>query len=138
MCNCRVSTMDCGDHAAVWMSRFLCKKCRLIQHHSRDGRTCKLGGLYLYSQCLHVESFLSSGYYIVKSSLLQINRHPWDLVWQCLLIRSVAVNLITLRGLGCGTPKREGLRQPYLSQSTLSAFKTSNKHKVTASKYNLF
>lgn len=43
-CDCRVSAMDCGEQAACWISNFLNRNCRLIEHHKQDGRTCKLGG----------------------------------------------------------------------------------------------
>lgn len=41
---CRVSALDCGEQAASWISNFLNRTCRLIEHHKQDGRTCKLGG----------------------------------------------------------------------------------------------
>ena len=37
--------MDCGEEAASWVSEFLNRKCRLIQHHKQDGRISKLGGM---------------------------------------------------------------------------------------------
>ena len=44
----RVSGWDCGDEAALWMTSFLNKNCRLIEHDKQDGRTCKWEGLYLF------------------------------------------------------------------------------------------
>lgn len=41
----RVSALDCGEEAAHWMSTFLKRNCRLIEHHKQDNRTCKLGGI---------------------------------------------------------------------------------------------
>lgn len=42
--NCRISALDYGEEAACWMSEFLQKNCRLIEHYKQDGRTCKLQG----------------------------------------------------------------------------------------------
>ena len=44
----RVSALDCGEEAAHWMSTFLERNCRLIEHHKQDNRTCKLGGIVLF------------------------------------------------------------------------------------------
>ena len=44
MLNCRVSALDCGEKAACWVSDFLQRNCRLIEHYKQDGRTCKLRG----------------------------------------------------------------------------------------------
>ena len=37
--------MDCGEEASHWVSDFLKRKCRLIEHCQQDGRTSKLGGI---------------------------------------------------------------------------------------------
>lgn len=43
VCGDKISAMDCGEEAACWVSEFLNRKCRLIQHHKQDGRISKLG-----------------------------------------------------------------------------------------------
>lgn len=43
VCGDRISAIDCGEHAASWVSTFLNRNCRLIQQDMDDSRTCKLG-----------------------------------------------------------------------------------------------
>lgn len=43
VCGDKVSAVDCGEEASHWVSDFLKRKCRLIEHCQQDGRTSKLG-----------------------------------------------------------------------------------------------
>lgn len=46
VCGDRVETLDCGDEAALWLSRFLGQSCRLIRlspRSARDARKPRLG-----------------------------------------------------------------------------------------------
>ena len=64
--NCRISALDCGEEAACWMSEFLQKNCRLIEHYKQDGRTCKLQGTGLN---FFICSFEQNVYNLVNKSL---------------------------------------------------------------------